>query len=211
MMLSRTFKAMLTALVATVAFVSTSYAQETAAVSETVARVDQVSFERPTVRVIPQLGVSSFGYDGAGTEGDPGVSGGITFEVGDKSRVIETGVIYMSTSAQGVGNFESESLTAGYLALPLMAKFYTSGTSDKGLYLKGGMLTAFLASEDSQGRLNPFDLIASAGVGAKLDITRDYKMIIEGTYNYGLMDALDSDEEAYNRGLMVTAGVVFGL
>lgn len=163
--------------------------------------------QRPGVAFNALLGVGAFEKTGDKSQksDEQDMTGSLTFDIGDKGRVVETGLSYFRTSTKS----SDLEISAGYLAIPMNAKFYTSG-SQQGLYIKGGVLTSFLVSSNNKQATRNLDLIGNIGVGGKFP-QKTYNFIIEGTYNRGFLDQLKSEGDTYNQGIMIIGGVAFDI
>jgi hypothetical protein len=191
-------------------FVNTSVANVTDsdAAGETKTQIENLMEQEaePGVAINALIGLGAFEKTGASSQesSDQAVAGGITFDIGDKARVIETGLTYFQTNTKA-GDTE---INSGYLAIPLNAKFYTSGNSS-GVYIKGGMLTSFLIDTNRANETRNLDMIGNIGVGSKIKTGQNYDVIIEGTYNRGFMDTLKAKGDTYNQGLLIIGGLAF--
>lgn len=183
---------------------------ESPAAAETKAKLgDVVEIEqRPGVSFNALIGVGAFEKTGDQSQdsNDQNMAGSLTFDIGDKGRVIETGLSYFQTSTKN----STLEINSGYLAIPLNAKFYTSGTQ-KGLYIKGGMLTSFLVSTNNKQATRNLDIIGNLGVGGKFPVQKGYEFIIEGTYNRGFLDQLRGTGDTFNQGLLIIGGLAFSI
>lgn len=155
-----------------------------------------------------QFGMAAFEKDGAASQNNSegAFVGGLTFDIGEKSRVLETGLTYFQANTSS----RSLNIRTSYLAIPLNAKFYIAG-EQQGLYIKTGMLTSFLVGTNNSEQTRNFDLIGNIGLGGKLNVSKNMNFIIEGTYNRGFIDSLKADGNSYNQGLLITAGVAFDI
>lgn len=184
-------------------------AVDTEAATETKTQIENLMIEttEPSVAINALFGVGAFEKTGAASQdsGDQAVAGGITFDIGDKARVIETGLSYFQVNTES----SNSSINSSYIAIPLNAKFYTSGEQASGLYVKGGLLTSFLIETNNANATRNLDMIGNIGVGGKIKMDKNYDMIIEGTYNRGFMDTLKAEGSTYNQGLLIIGGIAF--
>jgi hypothetical protein len=151
------------------------------------------------MRLNPQLGVSGFEYSGKnGGESKQKLSGGVTVEFGGAPRKMETGLLVLQT--QG----------STRLTLPMMAKLRVLQMRAQNWYGKFGFMPAFELSS-SRKDTNNIDVIGSIGAGGRLMFTKKTDLIIEGTYNRGLLDGLRGAGENFNQGFLVMAGMSFNI
>ncbi|MCB0407089.1 MAG: outer membrane beta-barrel protein [Bdellovibrionales bacterium] len=164
--------------------------------------------KNPSVDMNVQLGLAAFEKTGDQSQNSSkqNVSAGLTFDIGDSNRVVETGLAYFQTSTEK----QNKEINSGYVAIPLNAKFYTKDAQE-GLYIKAGMLTSFLVTTSDSKQTRNLDLIGNIGLGSKIKMSSSYDFIIEGTYNRGFMDTLKSSGDTYNQGLMILGGISFGI
>lgn len=161
------------------------------------------------MRLNPQIGTSSFEYSGkAGSSNETKFSGGLTVEFGEAARKLETGLVMLPISARVNG----QDVNSTYLAIPMMAKLRVLAHKTQSWYAKVGALTAFETSSNRNDLTNNIDVLGSIGAGGRLTVSQKIDFLIEGTYNRGLIDAIRTNQgRNYNQGLLVMAGMSFGL
>ncbi|MGE0526905.1 MAG: hypothetical protein AB7G93_04980 [Bdellovibrionales bacterium] len=156
------------------------------------------------IHLNPQLGLSSFEYSGRSTgSSKQQLSGGLTAEFGGPARKLETGVVIMRTGSA----VEGEDITSTYLALPMMAKIRVVSLRAQSWYTKFGFMSAFELNSSRDSVTNNFDVIGSLGVGGRLPLNRTMDVLVDASYNRGLLDALRTQGENYNQGFLFLAGV----
>lgn len=182
----------------------------------------QVKIENPSdsavtdfqFRLIPQVGMSSMSYSGnLGGDAGQGFLGGLTTEVGtSKARMLETGLLYIQQNSDAaVGpNGSYETIHSSQLAIPLMAKLRFLNLQSQQWYLKVGALTEFQTSSDHFSNTNGIDVLGSLGVGARLPVSRTMDLIVEATYNRGLMNVLSVDNSTHD-GFLFFTGLSIGI
>jgi Outer membrane protein beta-barrel domain len=166
------------------------------------------------VRLVPQVGITSLGYSGtSGGEATQTVSGGLTTEIGQsKQRLLETGFLFLqgnSNAKIGV-NGANEKVSTSQLAIPLMAKIRFVETKEQSWYAKVGILTAFETSSNQGNATSPFDVLGSAGIGARFPAGRKADFLVEATYNRGVFNAF-RDGTGIQEGMMIFTGISFGI
>lgn len=165
-------------------------------------------------RIVPQVGMSSLQYTGR-AGGSPGntLSGGLTTEVGQtKQRLLEFGIVLLNsngTAKVGISG-ASEKVSMSQIAIPLMGKIRFINTKTQDWYAKVGVLTAFQTFSDHEKKTAPFDVMGSAGIGARVPTSKSADVILEATYNRGMLNAF-RDETSVREGLMFFTGISFGI
>lgn len=161
------------------------------------------------MRLNPQAGVSSFEYSGAnGDSGSNKFSGGLTVEFGGAARKMETGLLVMPISSRLAG----VDINSTYLAIPMMAKLRVLAGKSQSWYAKVGALTAFETSSNRGDKTNNIDVLAAIGAGGRMAMSKKIDFLVEATFNRGLIDAISGAAgKNYNQGLLVMAGMSFGL
>jgi hypothetical protein len=192
----------------------------TALASEGTSTASMQGFESPEsgdaykVRLVPQVGMTSLGYAGSsGGDSTETISGGLTTEIGQsKQRLLETGILLLHTTADAkVGaNGATEQVATTQLAIPLMAKIRFIETKTQSWYAKFGALTAFETSNSQGNATTPFDVLGSAGVGARFPAGKKADFLVEATYNRGIFNVL-RDGTAVQEGVMIFTGISFGI
>jgi hypothetical protein len=158
----------------------------------------------------PQIGVSSFAYSGEGNS-KPQISGGATVEFGHPMRLLETGLIVMSTSSEATlrGENAPTTINSTYLTLPMTAKLRVVHRHAQSWYVKFGAMSAYELSSNRNSATQNLDVLGIVGVGGRLAFNRRSDFVIEATYNHGLTDALSASGNNYNQGLLFLAGLSF--
>ncbi|MGE4132752.1 MAG: outer membrane beta-barrel protein [Bdellovibrionales bacterium] len=162
----------------------------------------------------PQLGVSSFEYSRGSTKSGSGISGGVTFEMGQPARKLETGLLILQTerSVKLPKSSEAVDLRSTYLAIPMMAKIRVASLGAQSWYGKFGFLSAFEMNSNRDSATQNYDVMAAIGGGGRFMVTRGTEFLLEATFNRGLIDSLRSaNGSSYNQGFLVSAGLSFGL
>jgi hypothetical protein len=184
--------------------------------------------------LIPIFGLTYFGYAGEGagdTKTDKKISGGFLFDLGRSDLILETGLMVLSAGAKTVQRSTSAAdiydveINTTYLAAPILAKFYGTGVSQN-FYIKGGAMPALLLAANARGvsqidrktlsrdvsdSVTSYDLVAVAGVGAEFVISPKSSLVLDATYNRGLINAASRGSSAYNQGVSLFAGFTVGL
>jgi hypothetical protein len=165
------------------------------------------------VRLVPEIGMSSMGYTGkmAGDNGQ-GLSAGLTTEIGEtKARLLEAGVLLVNTtSTAAIGpHGTNETISTSQLGIPLMAKLRFIDTKSQSWYFKVGAITTF-QTNSNQANTNSFDVLGALGLGARVPLDRKMDILIEATYNRGIMNAF-LDESGVQEGVLVFTGISIAL
>lgn len=154
------------------------------------------------LRLNPQLGVSSFEHSkqiGTTTS----AAFGVTAELGRESRKLETGLM--------VVDMGSSRATSRYLTIPMMAKIEIFKMRAQNWYAKAGFNTAYEISSTKDSATNNLDILAGLGLAGRLAFNQKADLVIEATYNRGLLDNLRSGGPSYNQGILVLTGLSFRL
>jgi hypothetical protein len=177
---------------------------------------DDYKFFQPgplDIHLNPQLGVSSFEYSGSGAGVQERLAGGATVEFGSDARKLETGLLYLQSSANATladGNVTR--INSSYMAIPMMAKLRVVNLKSQSWYAKFGVISAIQTGSSDRVDTNAFDILAAAGVGARFPFTSKADFIVEATYNRGFMNAFDTNQPGnFNQGVLVMAGLSFRL
>lgn len=185
--------------------------------AESKLEMEEVTPTKAVIRVTPQLGLSSLSYSGKDSRASSSeaAAGGLLFDLGEKNRVLQTGfLIFQSRSKANIteNNVSTkQNVEANYLGLPLLAKFHVLGSKDKGMYLKAGMMAAFLNSAKPKSDVSPLDTLGIVGLGGQYALSKKTQFVLDGTYNQGFVDTLRTKGRTYNQGFMITTGVSFDL
>ena len=165
------------------------------------------------IRLNPQLGVSSFEYSGEGNgKSKAELSGGATFEFGQPSRKIETGILLLRTASVYRLNHQDNTINNSYLAIPMLAKLRLMGARAQSWFFKIGTTPVFSISHSSDIPTNKVDILGTAGIGGRFAFTRKSDFILEATYNRGLMEAMTVSQKAsFNQGFLIMAGLSFNI
>ncbi|MGZ3723160.1 MAG: hypothetical protein ACXVA9_09530 [Bdellovibrionales bacterium] len=161
----------------------------------------------------PQIGVSSFEYSGNTGGGKQKPTGGATVEFGGSARKFETGILLMQTSAETtLNNGQVGTVNVNYLTLPMMAKLRIISMKSQSWYAKFGAMTALALSSSDRNLTNGADVLAGVGLGGRFTFTPKSDLIIEATYNRGLLESVHtSTGSSYNQGFVVLAGLSFSI
>lgn len=155
------------------------------------------------LNVNPQAGVSSFEHSGRSGSVHSGALG-VTAELGQTSiRMLETGLLVVQMG--------SDAARTTFLTVPMMAKIRLFSRPAQSWYAKAGVSTAFELSSTDKAATNNVDLLAALGVGGRFAFNSRSDLIIESTYNRGLLASVRGSESAYNQGVLVMAGLSFKL
>lgn len=105
--------------------------------------------------------------------------GGATLELGQDWRRLETGALLIPTG----GEARSRSF-----ALPMWAKFRVIHTESTSWFVKAGGMSAFEMTSARDQDTRNVDVLASGGVGGRVRLGQTADLIIDVTYNRGLLD-----------------------
>lgn len=197
--------------------VSPVLAEGLADTSTSRVRAEGVGPETPSdmnIRLNPQLGVSSFEYSGEGNgKSKAELSGGATFEFGQPSRKLETGILLLRTGGIYKLNNQDNTINNEYLGIPVLAKLRLMGERVQSWYLKLGTTPIFSIAHKGDVPTNKVDILGTAGLGGRFAFTRKSDFILEATYNRGLMDAISTSQQraSFNQGFLVMAGLSFNI
>jgi hypothetical protein len=169
-------------------------------------------WSRLNPRIVPQLGMSSMQYTGAGG-GSPGqgFAGGVTTELGtSKARLAETGILFIQSNAgANIGpNGSSQTVSSSEIAIPLMAKIRFIDSRTQSWYFKIGATTTFETATNAN--TSAFDILAGGGVGVRLPVSKKMDLLVEATYNRGMLDALQN-AGGVTEGVLGFIGLSIGL
>lgn len=175
--------------------------------------------------------VTSVVYDTAiRRESSTGFLGGATVDIGKSAMVFETGLIYRqmeNSIKEGSGNslYGSER-NFGYLSSPILGKYFLSGESGRGFFVRGGLAPALLISKSqtviSAGRREElqsdemletrrFDVLVNFGLGANIHLSEKTSLVLGAEYVRGLMDFSLRPDSDYNQAYGLTAGLALAL
>src|SRR5262249_35610126 len=84
----------------------------------------------------------------------------------------------------------SQTVNTSELAIPLMAKIRFIQTPSQAWYFKFGATTTFQTGSNYSSQTSTFDVLMGAGVGARLPVSQKMDLLVEATYNRGMIDAL---------------------
>ncbi len=181
-----------------------------------------------TFRWAPVLGVSSFAMKAEGYE--VGAQGGLvvglsTFMgLGNPALDGEFGLQFMQTGGvqKGYladGTYMENELTMSYLTIPLGVRWKFAPWGDQpnsALYLKGGLIPAFLMSskqkvsalgmsleKDIKSDTNSFDLMAQVGLGGSYELGNGQDLLLDLMYVHGTSKVLKAMSST-NEGLVAS-------
>ncbi len=157
--------------------------------------VGEGQFTEYDLNLNPQLGYSSFEYSRRKPQTGQGLTGGLTVELGQSLRKLETGLIVM------------EMAESRYLSIPMMAKLRVHAMRTQSWYAKVGFISAFEVAGGTESSTK-FDILGALGVGGRVVVDRSKDFIIEATYNRGLLPS-GTDTGVYNQGFLILAGLSF--
>ena len=129
------------------------------------------------------------------------VGGGLTIELGQDWRRLETGVLMIPTGGEARSNS---------LALPMWAKFRVVHTDVLSVFVKAGAMSAFETRSARDQSTRNLDVLASGGLGGRIKLNGWADLVIDATYNRGLLDhartAKGTDHQA---GTLIFTGLSF--
>lgn len=161
------------------------------------------------VSLVPQVGMASMSYTGK-MKGDKGqgFSGGLTTELGSsKARLLEVGLLFVQSKS--TVNDTNQTISTSQLGIPLMAKLRFIDMKSQSWYAKIGALTTFQTSSNEK-ETRSMDVLGSVGVGARVPLERKMDILIEATFNRGIMNAF-LNETSVQEGLLVFTGISIAL
>jgi hypothetical protein len=176
-------------------------------------------------RVTPQVSFIMSDYQGSSVNSlgtTPNYGFGATLETGRTQLALETGLLYRAFGAQYQGAGYNFTIHNGYVAVPIIGKFYFSDPSGNSLYVKGGVVPGYLVNKGVTSNnapidttnlpLNYFEFEAAVGVGDKIPLSQTTDLMLELTYNRGYTNIIsDNDATAFNEAFILTAGFTFDL
>jgi outer membrane protein with beta-barrel domain len=177
-------------------------------------------------RVVPQASIlaSSFvGPDSSHFTTIGGYSLGATVDFGYSDFVIESGLLYRTMGSKYSVDGAGITYNSGFLAVPIMAKYYFPKFDSTSIYFKAGFLPEVVVNQsvttdnvvllDNNPHYRYFDFEAAIGVGAKISISPSYDVFVETVYTKGLTNVFDDTVgmTVYNAAVMLTAGFGFNL
>lgn len=154
----------------------------------------------------PVLGASQFEHSKGSEVGDKSarLSGGLLVEMGESpARRLETGLMILNT--------DTGSISSSYLSIPMMAKLRIFNMGAQSWFAKVGALAALETSSSRDEDTRNLDVLAAIGAGGRLRMTRAMDLLIDATYNRGLIDNLKSNGNNYNQGILLLGGISFRL
>ncbi len=131
------------------------------------------------MRLIPELGVSSFANDTSVHTNNfsQGFSASLLADFGDNYWNFETGI---ETLKSQINRGErSAAVDVNTWGIPALAKYNLSGRPHETIFFKAGVMP-FAANGDN---INQFNVMAVGGVGGALPLGRNSSVLIDATYN----------------------------
>jgi len=171
-------------------------------------------------RITPQVGFSIAGVTGPNTgfKGSTGgFVGGATLDLGNRDFVFETGLLYRQAGASS-GTF---TLTADYLSVPLLAKFFINGSSaPASFFIRAGVMPSMLVRENVSVKfsgdsynirdaqlVNSFDLPGVVGLGSKFSAGSSTEFVISADLMRSLIKVNRGPGTVYHQGIALMSGV----
>ncbi len=170
------------------------------------------------------------GGDASKFENSTGFGAGILADIGHNHLVLETGLLYRQLGAKTKDKDIGLSISADYLAVPIVTKYYYGSLDGNSVYAKAGLMPALLMSKRfttptnasaDKYPMNDLDLGAVIGVGGKVAINQKTAVIFEASYTGGLTKVFTpvtitenkqpkiDDPGIYNKAFAILGGLVF--
>lgn len=195
----------LLAFVATMAFNTSAYAQDTRATikqdessqiriknTEQAMNEDELMF--PPTSLKGGAGFISFDKSDA-SKWDSGLGLSFTAEMGHEGRKLETGLGYMR-------------LQESIITLPVLAKFELKNFNGLRPSIKAGMAGAYATGNVAKDR-TPYDVLAEFGVGLEGRMDQKSNWFVDVMAFRGLLDANAKKGEDFRQGVLLSAGLTF--
>lgn len=165
------------------------------------------------MKLNPQLGVSSFDYSrNSGGDARTRLSGGLTVEFGGPMRKLETGLLLLQSGSSALlKTGEEAQINSSYLSIPMVAKLRVLQMRAQSWYGKFGFMPAFEVASSRDSLTNNMDVFTTLGLGGRFYFNPKTDIVVEATYNRGMIDSLKQAGMSYNNGFMVMAGMSFDL
>lgn len=201
------------------------------------ASVKKTSAPSLLSKLRPVVGLSSFSFahngkdqigGPEGVKAEQGLAAGAFIEFGERKVSFQTGLLYFQAGAAVKDEIGvTAQITAHYLAVPLYAKWSLVRLPKSTFFLKAGVVPAYFlggrseientqfgnfSSDLNRSSIHEFDVLTSAGAGASFPLGTKSTLLLDLTFNRGLVDFSKSDRfESYNQGLLATASASFPL
>ncbi len=171
-----------------------------------------------SVRLEPTLGLTYFDLSGnKDRKVDTGFAAGLMVDLGRSGTTYQTGILYMQTGSKSTVGAATQNLNLNYLAFPLLAKYNFSRNPSSSLFAKGGMTAMYLMDGSSQqntasvqssqavdkSRFADGDVLVTAGLGYAHQVAENSSLIIDATFNRGVIPVIDGGNE-YNQGVLLS-------
>jgi hypothetical protein len=95
----------------------------------------------------------------------------------------------------------------------MLAKIRVMSYKSQSWFIKAGAMTMFELNSSNNKATNNLDVMGTLGVGGRFAFTRKADLVVDATYNRGMLNAIRSNQvgSTYNQGFLVMAGLSFNL
>src|SRR5690606_27394651 len=116
-----------------------------------------------------------------------------------------TGLLFLQSGSMAKlpKTTEETALESTYLAIPMAAKIRLLSMKAQAWYLKFGFMSAFELSSNHNSATNDMDVIGVLGLSGRLAAPGKSNLVVEATYNRGLIDSLRGDGRNYHQGFLI--------
>lgn len=198
----------------------TCFAQETKA---PVSEYEMPQEELPsTMHLTPTVGWSFMSFRSRYLDFDAsnGVSAGGLVDVGSGYAGFQTGLLINQFSGKQQMWDGPAQLKLTYLGVPLLGKFNLMGSSERTIYVHGGLMPQLLLSSDYQGASGErnyrapggLDVPLVVGLGGAMAINHELSLTVGFDYLQTLVSSGSYENEKWrNQGFLLTGGLRFAL
>lgn len=188
------------------------------------SKITYMEYSKNDIHITPVVGVTAMGItgDNASTDMSAGGSYGGLVEIGSGLVTFQTGLEYNQFGGKRTFAGGSAETTLSYLSLPLVAKLNLMGNPEETVYLKAGVMpgtaltrskriTGLYYSWSAEDEFKTTDIPAVVGVGGAIPMSSQGSLVLDLTFIRSLTSIGNNGLNAYNTGLVLSAGFSFAL